>query len=208
MGSFRSLWNSLAAIVLLTGCQSATISEENGLPETINEHGQIFVPLQTPLPDMDSLLKVSVIGLTAVKKSAKLNSDSTGAEYKVKDPIRELEALSILAELNKPVYRDRYVEHAGQDKYSNLFVRRLVSLDSAAPIRRLEISHLTSADDIRRISAQIVRSNYLFEKREQVVIDFDANPFRISRFAVTGEQKVTGFSVDHYNIQLSLHYLQ
>lgn len=206
MRIFRIFWCFLAAGSFLTGCQSATGSDENDLTQFINEQGQAFTIVKTAMPDMDSLLKASVIGLTSVTKSVRLDSDSTGAEYKVTDPNSELEALAVLSQMNKPVYRNSYVELAGQDRYSNLFVRRFLSLDSAAPIRYLEISHLTSAYDIRRIKAKISRSNYLFQKHEEVVIDFDPDPFRMSRFAVIGEQKVTGCSADQYVIQLGFQY--
>lgn len=196
------------AAALLVGCQSEKSTGVDGTLEVINEHGQVFSLLRAPLPDMDSLFRASVSGLVMVKKSAKLNHDSTGAEYKVKDPKIEIEALSILTELNRPAYRDLYLENTGKDQYSNLHVRRFLSVDGTTAVRTLEISYHPANGEIRRVTADIVRSNYLFDKRERMVIDFDSTPLRLSHVAVTGEQKVIGFSADRYEVRLELRYQQ
>lgn len=192
--------------VLLASCQPAAETEQKKTPEIANEHGQIFTPVQTSLPDLDSILHASVSGMVAVRKSVILNTDSTGSEYQVKDPDREIEALTVLKDLNKPIFRDRYVEANISDAYSNLSIRRIKSIDSISMVRRLDISYLPSDKRIRRISAETVRSNYLFDKREWIEIDFDQDQRRMKSFAVSGSQKVMGFAADQYHVMVTFDY--
>lgn len=159
--------------------------------------------LRKPLVNLDSIIHSGLNGTKSIRKTVWLGKDSASAEYACTDMARETEAFGILSEINKPVYRDTFDDTLQPDAGSNLQVRMLTSLDSAAPIRKLRIYFRPESGTILRMDAHFRRENILFRKEEWFEFNYDPDGVHLSSVHIRGEQKILGMDPDFYETRMA-----
>lgn len=157
--------------------------------------------------NMDSLINAQVTPGARIEKSATLNNQQSDGEVaKTKNWNSELEAFSRLAVMNKPIYRNKYSMTIGPDPNSNLQLKKIVATDSAAPVRKLQISILPQSHQIIRLEAFVKENSLFYSKQEELVLEFDPHNGRLERYSASGWQKMAWFRQDNYSIKATVNY--
>lgn len=176
---------------------------EVGLFSCAPESGQLSEKIWI---NMDSLIRAQATGVT-IEKTARLGDDqSTGTTSVQENWSGELEAFARLSVMNKPVYRNQYLETTGPDPTSNLFLKKIIATDSTAPVRELRLSVHPDTWRIIRLEGSLRESSLLYSKQEELTLEFDPHTGRLERYAVSGKQKMAWFKPDAYEVKASVIY--
>lgn len=153
--------------------------------------------------NVDSLISSQVRSL----KARELDKTVTFGEKKeqaklIPDTIQwenELEMFRLIAQINKPSFRDAYEVNEIRDTNSNLMVRE-IKAKREVPVPSMRLFYLRTQSDLRRIEATLNDENSVYSNKRRMVLQLDRD-HQLSRYRVDGFQKmIMGDSV-HFIIE-------
>ena len=105
---------------------------------------------------------------------------------------KELDYISLLNEINKPLSGDLYTVVDGKkDKESNLLIKE-ISANQSAKIAYVRIYYLENLKNIKKIEALVEEKNYLYASQKFIVWEFqhhNGQPL-LTRATLNGTQKM------------------
>jgi hypothetical protein len=150
-----------------------------------------------PYFDFDSLVHTQLLklGSSNVKlmKKTSLNGkkDSTNFVPDTTQWKHELDAFQQLDVINKPLFKNNYVQNDSEDDHSNLLVRSY-SARIKSPVPLVKFFYQAGFKKLRRIEAVFAEGNVLYATSRKLTLDFDDQQglFIIARYSVHGIQKM------------------
>ena len=159
------------------------------------------------LINIDSLLNAQPTSGVSVNKTATLKSETgTGTSEGALTSEVELSAFARISVMNLPVWRNSYQMTTGADPNSNLKLKRIYAVDSAAPVRELRITFIPENRQIIRLEAQVNESGLFYSKQEILHMEFDPHGGRLEKYSVSGTRQIAWFEPDQYSINASVRY--
>jgi len=159
------------------------------------------------LINMDSLINAQPINGVTINKTATLkNETGTGTSEVSLRSEEELSAFAHIGVMNLPVWRNSYKVTTGADPNSNLMLKRIYSVDSAAPVRELRIAFIPENKQIIRLEASINESGLFYSKQESLTMEFDPHGGRLEKYSVSGTRQIAWFESDQYSVNASVLY--
>lgn len=157
-------------------------------------------PEQTSGPllfDFDKLIDDQVSQLSqrrrVIEKVANVKGQHSDSTYipSTEGWMRELEIFRKLSVANLSAYRKLYqVTDGVKDKHSNLKIRELVA--AKAPVKTIRFYYQDDFSRLRRLEAELVETNWLFENARQLRLDFDEEDGQLllHSYTMAGYQKM------------------
>jgi len=100
----------------------------------------------------------------------------------------ELEIFRLIAQVNKPSFRDAYLVSDVRDTNSNLMVRE-IKAQREVPVPLMKLFYLRSLDDLRKIEATVVEENAVYSNSRRMVLELARN-HELHSYRVEGFQKM------------------
>lgn len=132
-----------------------------------------------------------------LKKTASLDDKADSTDFTVPDSAgwsKELGVFLQLDMINKPIYRDQYTVHEGQDPKSNLTVRTFEGKTESTdlPVSSLKIYYLKDFSNIRRIEGVYNEENTLYGSSQFLSLELQDihNKNVLTSYSIKGNQKM------------------
>ena len=104
---------------------------------------------------------------------------------------QELEIFRSLAQINKPTYDGLYRVHSISDTVSNLIIKSWIC-QKDAPLQTLRVYYLNTPDQLRKLEAIFSVSNFLYQSRKKMTLEFEAidTPPHLESYQVEVHQRL------------------
>jgi len=147
---------------------------------------------QSTFYNIDSLVSAQIRSL----RSRELNKTVSIGEKQEQTRItpvttqwkNELEIFRLIAQVNKPSFRDAYVVTDVRDTNSNLMVRE-IKAQREVPVSLMKLFYLRTPDDLRKIEATVVEENAVYSNSRLLVLELARN-HELHSYRVEGFQKM------------------
>lgn len=162
---------------------------------------------ESVLINIDSLISAQPASDVSINKTATLKNKTGSGTAKVSVNLEEeLSAFSRIGVMNLPVWRNSYRMTIGADHKSNLMLKKIYAVDSAAPVRELGVTFMPESKKIVRLEARINESGLFYSKQESLTMEFDPHGGRLEKYSVSGTRQIAWFEPDRYQVSASLKY--
>lgn len=144
----------------------------------------------------DSLINRQVTLLSnqpaSIKKLTRVGGSEAEAQLR-SDQVKwsiELAPFRVLSRINNPIFQANYKVTIAPDPKSNLTIKSWTAINSA-PVLSLKVYYLNGSEQIKRIEAVMVESNFVFTSHQTLLLDFNLlgeNP-QLEHYQISGSQK-------------------
>ena len=161
-----------------------------------NEKEAIFFPV-------DSLVSAQLAELSkanaSIRKVAYMQGERSDTTYAPGDSVawkKELEIVSHLEVINKPVNREYY--SVKKQEVDNLFSKSFETTEEDLPVKHLTIFYSGHDRRITKLLATVTEKNSMFLGTRNIELEFDETSGAIKNYSIKGAQKMfVGDSVNY-----------